>query len=192
VSETLADILFDEFALRHARGEGPDVREYLTRAGMERDELGRMIDRYLQAAPARRATEEETVLMQARIAQEPPLLVLRQRRKLGRQAVVDGLVALLRIDTAKADKVSRYYHELEVGLLDAARVNRRVWSALRDLLGADVESLVARPLRPEPPTAAAAIAYLRASDLSLSETPAPTPSTPEEPDEIDRLFTGGP
>jgi hypothetical protein len=190
--ETLADILFDEFAVRHARGEAPDVREYLARAGSERDELGRLIDRYLQTAPTRRATEEETVLMQARIAQEPPLLVLRRRRRLGRHAVVDGLVRLLGLDAAKEDKVARYYHELEVGLLDATRVNRRVWACLRDLLGADVESLLARPRRPEPPATATAVAYLRASDLTLNEVHAPAAAAREEPDEVDRLFTGGP
>jgi hypothetical protein len=151
-----------------------------------------MIDRYLEAASPRRPTEEEIVLLQSRIAQEPPLLVLRQRRRLGRQAVVDGLVRLLALDSAKLDKVARYYHELEVGLLDPVGVSRRVWAVLQDLLGADVESLVARPRRPEPPPAAA-LAYLRAPEEVVVQASVARHVTTarEEPDEIDRLFTGG-
>ena len=190
--KTSVDLLFDEFAVRHARGEAPDVRDYLSRAGDERDDLGRMIDRYLAGAPPRQPSEEEVVLLQSRIAQEPPLLVLRQRRKLGRQAVVDGLVKMLSLDVKQRDKVARYYHELEVGLLDPVGVSARVWDTLRRLLGGDAERLAVAP-RPTGASAGVAAAYLRTSDArSLSELEAAPPAAArEEPDEIDRLFTGG-
>ena len=189
--KTSVELLFDEFAVRHARGETPDVREYLDRAGGDQEDLGRMIDRYLESAPTRRPTEEEVVLLQARIAQEPPLLVLRQRRRLGRQAVVDGLVRLLALDTAELDKVDAYYHELEVGRLDPTGVSRRVWGSLRELLGADVQRIVARP-RPPERAAGVRLAYLRATGADVHDAmPAPAAAA-KEPDEIDRLFTGGP
>jgi hypothetical protein len=193
MSPTRAELLFDEFAVRHARGEAPDVRSYLAQAGDEREALGRMLDRFLESAPSRRATEEEVVLLQARAEQEPPLVVLRQRRRLGRQAVVDGLVRMLALDPARLDKVGRYYHELEVGLLDPNGVSRRVWASLRELLGADVESLAGARRRPEPPAAAAAVAYLRMSDeVVVHPSVAHTELVARaEPDEIDRLFTGG-
>lgn len=185
MTEVSVELLFDEFALRHARGERPDVREYLERAGAEREELGRLIDRYLEVAPAREPTEEEIVLMQARLEHEPPILLLRQRRKLGRRAVVDTLIDALGLDPTKREKVAGYYHELEVGLLDPTGVDGSVWRTLGDVLTANVEALagVREGLLPAPQAV-----YLR------SEEAGPAPAGPEQPspaerDEIDRLFT---
>jgi hypothetical protein len=186
------ETLFDEFATRYLRGEQPDVRDYLVRAGTGSDDLARMLDRFLEAAPSREPTEEEVVLMQARLESEPPLLLLRQRRKLTRAAVVDALVGLLGLDAAKSAKVRRYYSDLEVGVLDPRPVDGRVWEALGSVLGANVRAVAA--LRPEPP-AASALAYMREptlmqAKLSAAE-PAPTAPAEEARDEIDRLFTAG-
>jgi hypothetical protein len=56
-------LLFDEFAVRYRRGERPYVLEYLDRAGDDRDALADLIDRFLEAVPARSPSEEEVVLM---------------------------------------------------------------------------------------------------------------------------------
>ena len=192
MTEAHMELLFDEFATRYVRGERPDVGDYLERAGSEREELGRLIDRFLEAVPAREPTEEEIVLMQAQLEADPPLLVLRRRRKLTREAVVDALVKRLGLDPRKRDKVGGYYHDLEVGNLDPEPVDRRVWDVLADVLKANVRGLAG--LRPEPP-AAAAVAYMREPTTiwaKLEHVPA-SPAEPdaEAPDEIDRLFTAG-
>jgi hypothetical protein len=188
VNEVSVELLFDEFALQYLRGERPRVQEYLERAGAKREELASLLDRFLQAAPAREPAEEEVVLMQARLEQEPPLLVLRVRRKLSRAAVVDALVRTLGLDPGTRDKVARYYHELETGLLDPEPVDRRVWEGLSGFLRANVRALAG--LRPPPPAAAPAF---RAADESfrLERLAAPRPRPEEGPDEVDRLFTGG-
>lgn len=188
--EARVELLFDEFAVRYARGEHPDVREYLERAGPERQELGRLLDRFLEAVPARATSEEEIVLMHARLEQQPPILLLRLRRKLGREAVVAALVRQLRLDPGKSGKVGGYYHDLEVGNLDPEPVDRRVWDVLADVLEANVRGLAG--YRPEAPPPAAA--YLRepsGMQAKLSErAAAPAAPADEGPDEIDRLFTG--
>jgi len=190
MSEVQVETLFDEYATRYLRGERPDVREYLERAGAEREELGRLVDRFLEAVPAREPTEEDVVLMQARLEQQPPILLLRLRRALSREAVVAALVDTLRLDPAKSGKVAGYYHDLEVGNLDPEPVSRRVWEVLAELLSANVRGLAG--LRPEAP--AAAVAYRREPTLMQAKLDhaAPVAAAPEaaEPDEIDVLFTG--
>ncbi len=190
MTELQVETLFDEFATRYLRGERPDVREFLDRAGAERDSLGALLDRFLVAVPAREPSEEEVVLLQARLEQQPPVLLLRLRRKLRREAIVAALVEQLRLDPAKSGKVAGYYADLEVGVLDPEPVDRRVWDVLADVLEANVRALAA--LRPEPP-AATAPAYMRERaqfQARLSEAAAaPAPPATEGPDEIDELFT---
>ncbi len=184
------ELLFDDFATRYLRGERPDVGEYLERAGPEREELGRLLDRFLEAGPARATSEEEVVLMQARLEQQPPILLLRLRRKLSREAVVDALVGQLRLDPGKSDKVGGYYHDLEVGNLHPEPVDRRVWNVLAVVLKANVRALAV--FRPESPGLAAS-AYKReptGMQAKLDHAPEAPPKA-EEPDEIDRLFTAG-
>jgi hypothetical protein len=188
MSEAQVETLFDEFATRYLRGERPDVREYLERAGAERDSLGALLDRFLEAVPAREPSEEEVVLLQARLEQQPPVLVLRLRRKLRREAIVAALVERLRLDPAKSRKVAGYYADLEVGVLDPEPVDRRVWDVLADVLEANVRALAGH--RPEP--IAAAPAYRVAdADFVLRELAVPPDQPDEARDEIDRLFTGG-
>jgi len=200
MKESHVETLFGEFARSYLRGEKPEMHECLERAGSDREELGRMLDRFLQAVPAREPTEEEVVLMQARLEQEPPLLVLRLRRKLSRGAVVDAIVRRLELDPAKREKVAGYYHELEVGTLDPKPVSSRLWDALGEFLDANVRVLAGIRLEPK----ASAGVYLRETrhlaswvevadslqtDFARREirTPAPEP----ERDEIDSLFTAG-
>jgi hypothetical protein len=178
--------LFDEFAARHARGERPDVREYLERAGEGADELGDLIDVFLRAAPAREPAPETVAMMEAFAAGEPPLLRLRVERRLTRPDVVEALVRGLKIDFKKTAKVSRYYHELETGLLDPARVDGRVFSVLAKALGTRVADLVAS----RPPPLAASAMYLRTSSAEAAPASAPLSFAPlgEPADEVDRLF----
>lgn len=187
MSEHALEQLFDEFAQAYLRGESPDVQSYLARAGGERDDLGGMIDRFLQAVPAQAATEEETVLMQARLEQEPPLMLLRIRRKLSREAVVDALLRALSLDPAKREKVDGYYHQLETGLLDPEPVDRTVWEVLSDLLRANTRALA---LNRQPPPAAAPAFRRFDADFVLEERAVHAAPLEEERDEVDTLFTG--
>ena len=179
--------LFDEYAVAYARGERPDLRAYLERAGSEADQLAELVDRWLVEAPAPMPEPERVELMRAWVRGEPPLVELRGRRGLKRGAVIDALIAALSIDPAKREKVRDYYHRLEVGTLDPAGVSRQVWEALTGLLGTDARSIAS--WRPRPIEAAPA--------FRLAE-PKGSPATelyhrvaPSEPDEVDRLFTSG-
>ena len=193
--------LFDEFATAYRRGEAPDVLVYLARAGDDADALADLIDRFLKAVPARESSEEEIVLAQARLEQEPPLLVLRQRRRLTRDAVVASLVSALGLDSAKTAKVKAYFSDLEVGVLDPKPVDRKVWDALTGILNGNVRVLAG--LRPPRPVVTAGTYRRMASGLELHErlysleaipaapdVPAAGAEAPEALDEVDRLFTG--
>ncbi len=188
MSEPRVESLFDEFATAYLRGDAPDVRAYLERAGGERDDLGRMLDRFLAAVPAREPTEEEVVAVTARIDQQPPIFALRLRRALSRERVVEVLVAKLGLDPRKTDKVAGYYHELEVGTLDPEPVDRQVWDVLAELLTANVRALAGLPR--ELPAAPAVAAYYREPTMALEERVAAARPESPEPDEIDRLFRG--
>ena len=190
-------VLFDEFATAYRGGEPPDVLAYLARAGDDADALAELIDRFLLAVPARESTEEEIVLARARAEQEPPLLALRIRRRLTRDAIVGALVSALGVDPTKNAKVRRYYSDLEVGVLDPEPVDASVWDALGGILKANVRVLAG--LRSEPPVFPAAT-YMREGagkwelderivgvDAVASDQPTQENSGP---DEIDRLFTG--
>ena len=182
------EALFDEFAARWARGERPDVDEYLTRAGSDAGELAALVDRYVELAPVPEPDEETVAGFEAWITGEAPVLVLRRRRRLRRAEVVERLRVLLSLPQGAAAKVARYYHELETGLLDPAGVDRSVWDALREILGANVRDLAA--LRPAPPAAAPAF---RVSDADVLADDVPLPgleSEAETDEEVDRLFRG--
>lgn len=194
---SVVERLFEGFVEARARGEQPNVPDLLAAAGPAAGELGRLIDAYLRTAPVQPPDEETLVLMQARLAGEPPILMLRTRRRLTRAAVVETLVGALGLDVATTGKVGRYYHELETGLLPTAGVDRSVWDVLREVLGANVRALAAVvPLRE-----AASGVFLRERNVVYDDDrPLPAPAmkresagegTASEPDEVDRLFTGG-
>jgi len=180
--------LFDEYAVAWRRGERPDARAYMERAGSGRAELAELIDAFLSRALVPAPDEETVALVEAWAAGEPPLLALRVRRGLRREAVVEALLAALGLASGKRAKVARYYHELESGLLDPAGVSRSVFEALGETLRARAADL--QSWRPRPPEAVAA-AFLRAAEPAAAKPAAPAPAQPkEEWDEIDELFRG--
>jgi hypothetical protein len=177
--------LFGEYATAYARGERPHAHDFLTRAGGHSDELANLIDSFLARAPAPQPDEQTVELFEAWQAGESPLLRLRTARGMTRDAVVAALVRTLGLDANKKEKVRRYYHELESGLLEPGRVDGRVWDALAVMLGARVADLLAWRLRqPEIPAAA----FARASQPVTAAMRAPEPPGEPEEDEIDQLF----
>lgn len=229
MSETV-DTLFASFRQRCAEGARPSVREWLERADRlgadARPELARRIDAFLAAEPLSAAAEPpveplaevlaevERIIAAAGFPAPPARLLidLRVARGLRRQEVVAALVDALSLKRDLAARVAAYYHELEAGLLDPARVSRRVWEALAAVLGVDEAGL--RSLSPASPLPAfAAEAYLRApaarrledADVTVLGGPAAAgvgaadggpaaggAAAASAADEVDRLFTGGP
>jgi hypothetical protein len=188
-------LLFDEWAARFARGEEPDLREYLARAGEGADELAGLVEAFVAVAPAAEPSEERVALTRAWAAGQSPLLELRTRRGVRREAVVEAILSRFGLAAEKRQKVAGYYHELESGLLDPLRVDRRVWELLAELLRASVTDL-RRPLRLTPPPTGLAVAYRRAAPKAafeaLAAPAAAAPAAePEPPDEVDRLFRSG-
>ena len=180
--------LFDEYAARYARGERPDARDYLRRAGEGADELAGLLERYVTAAPPPEPSEDAVAALAAWLGGEPPLLELRRRRGLRREAVVTALVRLLGLDPAKREKIAGYYHQLETGQLEVERVDRRLFAALAETLKARVEDVLAWPA----PAPRAQAAYYRAPGEPAAAAPPPTTAEPQEWDEIDELFRGAP
>jgi hypothetical protein len=185
---TPVEQLFDEYALRFRRGEAPDLREYLQRAGQDADALAALVDRFLQAAPAPEADAAVVARMQAWIEAESPLHRARLAQGRRRAEVVAALVKLLGLDPAKEPKVARYYHELESGLLEVKRVDARVWEALAQTLRAPAQGLRAWGPPAAPTVVPAYYRLAESGEIVRAEMP---PPIPEEPDEIDLLFRGG-
>jgi hypothetical protein len=176
--------LFGEYAAAYSRGERPQAREFLARAGGGVDELASLIDAFLASAPAPAPDEQAVELFEAWQAGESPLLRLRTARAVTRDAVVAALVRTLGLDEKKKEKVRRYYGELEAGLLEPERVDRRVWDALAETLGARISDLIPRRRRQlvAPPRTVAP-----AAQPMMAAVRAPEPH--EEPeDDVDRLF----
>jgi hypothetical protein len=184
---SVADVvdLFEEYAAAYSRGDRPRAQEYLNRAGPAADELAKLIDGWLRAVPVPEPDEETTALAEAWTAGQPPLGALRSRRGVCVDDVVDAIVTALALDPAKRAKVKRYYQQLEQGLLDPARVSRRVIAVVKGLVGErTTEALAWRApeFRVEP-------AYYRSCAGTAIATG--MAREPEPEDEIDRLFTGG-
>jgi hypothetical protein len=186
VGRSVATDLFREFADAHVRGEEPRARDYIERAGGDRELLASMIDRFLSSTPPRPAASEDERLLDEWLA-EPALLSARTRRGIRRGAVVDRLIAELDLDPAQRSRVQEYYHRLETGLLDADRVDRRVY----DVLGRVLET-AARELARWRPSAGVALAqaYYRLDAEPGPAIPAASAPSDPQPDEIDRLFAG--
>ena len=178
--------LFDDYAARFARGERPDARAYLARAGERADELATLLDRYLESAPAASPDAESVRVAEAWLAGDPPLVALRSSRGIRVEHVVDALMDRLALDPSKRAKVKRYYQRLEQGLLEPRGVSGRVWDVLQTTLGAGVERAAA--WRPRP--LAVDAAYLRADALMQAHVPPPA-APAADLDEIDELFLSG-
>jgi hypothetical protein len=184
VPEQIAQ-LFAEYADAYARGERPRAEEYLARAGGHADELAGLLERFVQAVPARNPDVETIALTEAWLTGEPPLVNLRASQGVRVDEVVDALVERLGLDPAKRAKVKRYYQRLEGGLLEPSRVSRKVWDVLTGVVGPRSEELAAWHVRP----VAAEPVYLRAAEPVAAPPQIAGPGD-EAPDEIDLLFLG--
>lgn len=197
--------LFDEYASAYVRGERPDVLAFVERAGAEAEAFARLVDAFLQAAPLLAADALDAARIDARIEGEPALLSLRKRLRLGLDEVAGRLGDALGLTGKAALLLERRYQQLELGQLDPAPVQERVWTGLRAVFGVDVRVLVGVPA-PVPvslksPKAAFArkkesAEWARQLDLdqsaladALSPAPAAAPAPArDEASEIDRLF----
>jgi hypothetical protein len=128
------DTLFDEWLGRFRRGDRPDPREYLARAGAKRNELAALIDGYLAAAPRAQPDPEAVDLVSAWMRGESPLVALRVRQGLTRDATLDAISESFDLSEEQRPALAARYHELEAGLLDPARISGRFASMLAGLL----------------------------------------------------------
>src|SRR6187200_2692103 len=87
--------LFDEYAIQHRRGQEPDLRQYLARAGADAETFGNLVEAFLAGAEPPPAPAERVEAMRAWIRGEPPVLELRKQRRLKRPELVARLTALL-------------------------------------------------------------------------------------------------
>jgi hypothetical protein len=179
--------LFEEFAVRRARGERPDPVPYLERAGDDADDLRLMLDRLLQDAPVPAATPELVEVMAALVEGEPALLGLRRARRMRVDAMVAALARRLSVPSAARTRLKAHYQRLEGGLIDIARVDARLRAALAETLAVSEAELTSGGPSPGPAHASqAALARARADDpVPAVDLPGP-PAGP--PDELDRLF----
>jgi hypothetical protein len=184
------DILFDEYARRYRRGDRPDLREYLKRAGADADRLARAVERFLIAAPPPPASEAQLAVARKLVRQTPPLLRLRVSRGLRRDVVIAAVIERFGIDPGKRDKVRRRYHELESGRLDPRRADPKLLEVLAETLRTKADELLGW----HPPTATAAAARFYRLDpqegIALGAARSRRGAA-EERDEIDRLFGVG-
>jgi hypothetical protein len=175
--------LFDEWAASYARGESPDPLAYLQRAGVHADELSRLMDGFIRAAPRAQADEETVALTRAWISGASPLVELRASRGIKREDVVDAVMTEFKLAPDRRAKVKRYYHELESGLLDPSGLDRRLAELLARTLRATREAILAWRPRPMAPAPAFRGDELRAElDVSME------PASEEPSDEVDALF----
>jgi hypothetical protein len=186
LAEQLFD-LFDEYAVRYARGEQPDPVMYLDRAGDDADALAQIIDQFLQWAPPPAPDGVAVGLMEAWLAGEPPLRELRVKRGLRVDDVVGQLMGELGLDLARVSKLRRYFQRLERGALDPGRVDKRVFEALAASLQTSASAL--RTWASAPRGAEAAAPAYR-GDREPTVAPAVPQAEDEGWDEVDELFLG--
>src|SRR2546422_6678195 len=72
--------LFDEYAAAYARGERPSAENYLERAGAAREQLASLLDEFLRRTPVPPPSEDDRRSLRLIVADEPPLLALRDRK----------------------------------------------------------------------------------------------------------------
>jgi hypothetical protein len=205
--------LLSEFIDAWNAGRRPHVEDYLERApANDRDELASLIATFLEEAPTpdysdetfAAILEEKAVAEAARLPEGesgfwPALLPrLRNRARLKRDEVVQRLAEALAV-TGKAEKVHRYYHEMETGTLDPAGVSGRVIDALAGILGADAHEIERagsfHPAIGSKPAALLARAENTGDDLDedfrVNAVATRGRAAPRDWDEVDRLFLGG-
>lgn len=189
-------------------GRRPDVEEYLERVpAAERDELAAHLGIWLEVAPVP-AYDAETL---AQIAREPALRAaldrsgealrplaarlpeLRARRGLGVRDLARRVVELFGL--TGEERAAAYIEQLERGELDATRLSQRLLDALAAILGADRDVLA-----PGRAAVSGGQSLFRARDdapRSVADdidalSRAALARAPEQMDELDRLFLGGP
>jgi hypothetical protein len=176
--------LVEEFAAARARGEEPDVREYLERAGDHAGEFGSMVSAIISATPPPAPSAEALASAHALLASEPPHLALRHRRGLTVDELADHLVGELGIAPSGRTRLRALYQRLEAGLVDAAGIAARLRSALATAFDVAEGEIVA------PPAAGRGVVFARGpegwegalDDLPVDALPGP-PSA-----EVDDLF----
>ena len=209
------DKLLRQYIERFEAGGDVDPNDLLAQAKAgERAELRELIAGYLEhAAPgqdwdaqafegslAERAVARSAEWSAAAGELPVELVRLRNERQITRADLVTRLADSLGVSGAR-EKVASYYHRLERGMLPAEGVSSRVWEALAQLLDTSADALrrAGAAMRP-PPTPGAASAYARtapppppeyATTQSSEEPTVSDTERTEEPDEVDRLFTGG-
>jgi hypothetical protein len=180
-ADVLLSQLFDEWAASWARGERPEPRTYLQRAGHHSDELGRMMDAYMQLAPRPEPDPDRVELVEAWLRGESPLVDLRARRGLKRDDVIDSLLQTLGLPAGKRPFLSNRYHELEAGLLEPRGLSERLVVSLAGVLRTSED--VIRTWRPR---------KLQFSPAYRTASAAPAPAAParveERDSEVDALF----
>lgn len=192
--------LFERFTTSWAAGETPDPLDALAKAPVQdRVRLSFLLDRFLAGQPRREPTEESLAYIQQiaelaaaqAAADDAPLLEARVALGLKRHVVVALLRDALGLDVSAEPKLRRYYHRLESGLLDATRVNEKVWAALEGILKWRGDPAHTQPL------AATASAFFRASDAPTPPWPAESVSfsarerrDPADWETVDELFLG--
>lgn len=199
------DELFDRYKAAFSAGERPDPQEFLAQlAGADRRELETLIDGYLARGARPRYTPEGFAATQAspltqrvlaELGEAWPVLLPKARDRAGilRSDLVTRLAEALGVG-GRRDKVERYYHQMERGLLDPAGVSDRVLAALGDIVGVSKERLrAAARVVPPPPAAGAAFARAAPAPAPAAMPPAQAlrrATAAPEWDEVDELFRG--
>ena len=134
-ADDLIPQLFDEWAASYARGERPDPRLFLARAGDRRDELSALMERFLQAAPRPQPTDEDVELVQAWMRGDSPLAEIRSRRGITRDQIVTAIQERFGLRDDQRAAIKDYYHQLESGLISPRRLSARLVQFLSETFG---------------------------------------------------------
>jgi hypothetical protein len=180
--------LFDDYAVRYARGEHPDPVRYLEQAGERADELAQMLDAFLQWAPPPTPDDAAVTLMQAWLVGQPPLRELRVSRGLRVEELVGQLGSQLGLDVSLSGKLRRYFQRLERGSLDVDRVDQRVFDVLSTALHTSSSTLRSWAHVPSGDQPLAAPAFRAEREPTVA--PAVPVADDEGWDEVDELFLG--
>lgn len=209
------DHILGEFIDAWHAGQRPDIAAFVARAEGKRarEELTARLATWLEIAPtpaydagARAQIAQEPALraaLQAAALAEAPLparlVALRERAGLAVRDVAQRLVAVFDLDDAA--RAESYLARVERAELDGGRLSRRLLDALAAILGADRDLLTPLGLpAPMAAPAAPAQAFFRSAaepgewvedDIDALSRAALAPAPPP-PDELDRLFLGGP
>jgi hypothetical protein len=207
------DQLFQQFKAAFGSGEDADPVALLSEVeGDERAELSALIDAYLTRAPRRewdaeayrQSSAPEVVDALARDLRGqaglwPSMLPrLRARARIRRVDLVAELADRLGA-SGQREKVAGYYHEMEQGTLPADGVTDTVLDALGAIVGESRDALrrAGQAFGPGPEAGGPGALFARQASPSIDALETERPASPgtadrtPEPDEVDRLFTGG-